>query len=135
MIGNHDINRSVLQRLYTSLNILLGSKWRVHFPVCIKPRNILLRQNQVMRTNLGSYVDSDFLSLANQTDRLLCTYMTYVIVNSGCLSQQNIPTNMNRFRLIWNSFETMAFSKFTFCYRSTLNERVILAVCDHRHIH
>ncbi|MOA20043.1 hypothetical protein D3C78_1404600 [compost metagenome] len=135
MVSYNDVDRSVLQSLNTRFNIPFGSQRRVHFPVCVKSRNILLRQNQVMRTNLCSYVNSDFLSLTNQADRLLCTDMAYMVVNPGCLSQQNIAAYMNRFGLIRNPFETMTFGKFAFCYRRTLYERVVLAVCDYRPIH
>ncbi|MNI70471.1 hypothetical protein D3C73_1262870 [compost metagenome] len=135
MVGNNDIDCAILKRLNTRFNISFGSKRRVHFPVCIKSGNILLRQNQVMRTNLCSYVNSDFLSLADQADRLLCAYMTYMVVNPSCLSQQNVTSYMNRFGLVRNSFETVAFGKFAFCYRGALYKRIILAVCDHRHIH
>ena len=93
---------------------------RVHLPVGIQAGNILVRENQMVRTYLGRYRDANRFCLADQAYGLLCAHMAYMVMYAGGFCQQYVPSDMDCFRLVGYSFQAVLLSELAFSHASPL---------------
>ncbi|MNC20046.1 hypothetical protein D3C75_679890 [compost metagenome] len=122
MVSYDDIDRTVQQPLDAGFHITAGAQRRVHFPVGVHSRNILFREQQMMRAYLSSYFNADLLRLADQPYRLLCADMTYMVMYTGSFSEQNVAPYVNGFRLVRNPLQAMLGRKSSFVNRTAFDQ-------------
>ncbi|MNL66800.1 hypothetical protein D3C87_1913230 [compost metagenome] len=76
----------------------------------------------MMRTHLSGHFDADLLSLADQPHRLLRAYMAHMVVNPCRFGEQNIASDMNGFRLIRNTFQSVLSRERAFIDRTSFHQ-------------
>src|SRR3989344_1660150 len=75
VIRRNDINRVIPYSFPESFHVITFPEWWIHLPLCPKSFVILLREEEVMRSDFACYGESIRLCVANQIEREACRDM------------------------------------------------------------